>query len=109
VDASLTRDTLARLLIEENGALGEFEMLLEKEHGALASRDIDSLEALAEGRQASLIKLLKVEEERRSLCSMLGFDTDLAGPRNWSPGAIPRAVSTSATRNARVARRPAAI
>jgi flagellar biosynthesis/type III secretory pathway chaperone len=79
VDASLTRDTLNRLLIEENGALAEFEMLLEKEHAALASRDIDSLEALAEGRQASLVKLLKVEEERRSLCSMLGFDTDLAG------------------------------
>lgn len=79
MDASLTRDTLARLLTEENGALAEFQALLDQEHGALASRDIDSLEALAEGRQASLIKLLQVEEERRSLCSMLGFDTDLTG------------------------------
>ena len=79
MDASLTRDTLARLLVEENGALGEFEVLLDKEYGALKSRDIDSLEALAEGRQASVIKLLKVEEERRSLCSMLGFATDLSG------------------------------
>jgi flagellar biosynthesis/type III secretory pathway chaperone len=79
VDASLTRDTLARLLGEENAALGEFETLLEKEHGALKTRDIDALEALAEARQASVVKLLKVEEERRSLCSMLGFDTDLTG------------------------------
>jgi flagellar biosynthesis/type III secretory pathway chaperone len=79
VDASLTRDHLGRLLAEENGALGEFETLLDKEHGALKSRDIDALEALAEARQASVIKLLKIEEERRSLCSMLGFETDLQG------------------------------
>jgi flagellar biosynthesis/type III secretory pathway chaperone len=79
VDASLTRDTLARLLAEENGALGEFEILLDTEHGALRSRDIDALEALAEARQASVIKLLKIEDERRSLCSMLGFESDLAG------------------------------
>jgi flagellar biosynthesis/type III secretory pathway chaperone len=79
VDASLTRDHLGRLLAEENGALGEFETLLDKEHGALRSRDIDALEALAEARQASVVKLLKIEEERRSLCSMLGFETDLQG------------------------------
>ena len=79
MDASLTRDTLSRLLAEENGALGEFESLLDKEHGALRSRDIDALEALADARQASLVKLLKIEDERRSLCSMLGYDTDLVG------------------------------
>jgi flagellar biosynthesis/type III secretory pathway chaperone len=79
VDAALTRDTLARLLAEENAGLGEFETLLDKEHGALRSRDIDALEALAEARQASVIKLLKIEDERRSLCSMLGYDSDLAG------------------------------
>jgi flagellar biosynthesis protein FlgN len=79
VDAALTRDTLARLLAEENAALGEFAGLLDKEHGALRGRDIDALEALADARQASVVKLLKVEEERRSLCSMLGYDTDLAG------------------------------
>jgi flagellar biosynthesis protein FlgN len=79
VDAALTRDTLGRLLAEENAALGEFATLLDKEHGALRGRDINALEALADARQASVVKLLKVEEERRSLCSMLGYDTDLAG------------------------------
>jgi flagellar biosynthesis/type III secretory pathway chaperone len=79
VDATLTRDTLRRLLGEENGALEEFETLLAKEYSALQSRDIDSLEALAEARQASVIKLLKIEDERRSLCTMLGYDADLAG------------------------------
>ena len=79
MDAALTRDTLGRLLAEENAALSEFEILLDREHGALASRDIDTLEALAETRQANIIRLLKIEEERRSVCGMLGYDTDLQG------------------------------
>jgi flagellar biosynthesis protein FlgN len=79
VNASLTRDTLGRLLAEENAALGEFASLLNKEHGALRGRDIDALETLADSRQATLVKLLKIEEERRGLCSMLGYDTDLGG------------------------------
>jgi len=45
----------------------------------LRGRDIDALETLADARQASVVKLLKIEEERRSLCSMLGYDTDLTG------------------------------
>jgi flagellar biosynthesis/type III secretory pathway chaperone len=79
VDAALTRDTLGRLLAEENAALSEFEVLLDQEHGALAKRDIDALESLAESRQNSIVRLLKIEEERRSVCSMLGYDTDLQG------------------------------
>ena len=79
MDAALTRDTLGRLLAEENVALSEFESLLDQEHGALARRDIDALESLAESRQASIIRLLKIEDERRSLCGMLGYDTDLQG------------------------------
>lgn len=79
MNAALTRDTLQRLLAEENAALSEFETLLDREHGALASRDIDALESLAEIRQANVIRLLKIEEERRSVCSMLGYDVDLPG------------------------------
>ncbi|MEO8063038.1 MAG: flagellar protein FlgN [Pseudomonadota bacterium] len=79
MDAALTRDTLQRLLVEENSALADFERLLDEEHGALRSRNIDALEQLAESRQANVIRLLKIEDERRSLCSMLGFETDLTG------------------------------
>ncbi len=79
MDAALTRDHLGRLLAEENTALAEFEALLDREHGALRSRDIDSLEQLAESRQTSVTRLLKIEEERRSLCGMLGFELDLTG------------------------------
>lgn len=79
MDAALTRDHLARLLADENSALAEFETLLEREHGALRTRDIDALEALADARQASITHLLKLEDERRTVCSMLGYDTDLSG------------------------------
>ena len=79
MDAALTRDTLGRLLADENVALREFESLLDREHGALAKRDVEALESLAEDRQANIIRLLNIEEERRSLCGMLGYDTDLAG------------------------------
>jgi flagellar biosynthesis/type III secretory pathway chaperone len=79
MNPSLTRDALERLLVEENGALGEFETLLDKEHGALRARDIDALEALADARQASLVRLLKIEDERRGLCRMHGYDADLTG------------------------------
>ena len=79
MDAALTRDHMARLLADENSALVEFEALLDREHAALRSRDIDALEALADARQASVTRLLKLEDERRSVCSMLGYDTDLSG------------------------------
>jgi flagellar biosynthesis/type III secretory pathway chaperone len=79
VDATLTRDHLARLLDEENTALAEFETLLEREHVALRSRDIDELEALSDARQNSITRMLKLEDERRSVCGMHGYQTDLAG------------------------------
>jgi flagellar biosynthesis/type III secretory pathway chaperone len=79
LDANLTREHLARLLAEENSALAHFEDLLEREHGALAARDIEALEALADVRQDSVTRMLKLEDERRSVCSMHGYDTDLAG------------------------------
>jgi len=79
VDANLTRDHLARLLADENTALTEFEALLDREHAALSKRDIDALEALADARQSSVTQLLRLEDERRSMCSMLGYDTDLSG------------------------------
>jgi flagellar biosynthesis/type III secretory pathway chaperone len=79
VDAALTREHLARLLAEENTALEEFEVLLEREHRALRTRDIDELEALSGSRQDSVLRLLKIEDERRSLCGMLGAEADLTG------------------------------
>lgn len=79
MDAALTRDTLGRLLTEEIAALAAFAALLDKEHNALRGRDIDALESLADARQTSVVKLLKIEEERRGLCTMHGYESDLAG------------------------------
>jgi flagellar biosynthesis/type III secretory pathway chaperone len=79
MDPALVRDTLGRLLADENAALGEFESLLDREYGALRERDIDALESLAETRQANVVRLLKIEDERRALCSLHGYSADLSG------------------------------
>jgi flagellar biosynthesis/type III secretory pathway chaperone len=79
MDANLTREHLTRLLAEENHALADFESLLEREHEALMARDIDALEALSGARQTSVTHMLKLEDERRGICGMLGYDTDLSG------------------------------
>ena len=96
MDAALTRDHLARLLSEENAALAQFEALLDREHGALKTRDIDALEELSDARQASVTQLLKLEDERRSVCSMLGYDTDLSGLARLIAWCDPRRSLTSA-------------
>ena len=108
MDAALTRDHLARLLAEENTALAEFEALLDREHAALRTRDIDALEALAEARQSSITRLLKLEDERRGVCSMLGYDTDLAGLARLIAWCDPRRTLLAPTKNARRAHASAA-
>jgi flagellar biosynthesis protein FlgN len=96
VDATLTRDHLARLLDEENTALAEFESLLEREHLALRSRDIDELEALSDARQNSITRMLKLEDERRSVCGMHGYQTDLSGLAQLMAWCDPRRSLSSA-------------
>jgi hypothetical protein len=86
-------------------ALSEFESLLEREHQALSTRDIDALEALADARQSSVIRMLKLEDERRSLCSMLGYDTDLSGLARLIAWCDPRARCRSRTKNVDSVRR----
>ncbi len=73
------RDALGRIYAEEIASLKRLEELLQKEHTYLAANDIDSLETASAARQDSVAQLLKLEDERRDLCRMLGRDTDLAG------------------------------
>lgn len=68
-----------RLLAEEAAALSRLETLLEREHGLLANRDVDGLEAAGRERQHGIGTLLRVQAERHSLCRMLGFAEDAAG------------------------------
>jgi flagellar biosynthesis protein FlgN len=79
IEPERCRETLERLIGEEISLLADLEIQLDREHGFLTGNDIDGLEAAGQQRQATVASLLRIEHERRSLCSMLGAPTDLAG------------------------------
>lgn len=79
MDASVCRESFVRLLAEEIQALGEVEQLLNVEHEALKSKNIDVLEQTAETRRTRIGALVRIEDERRSLCRMLGHEPDADG------------------------------
>lgn len=79
MDATLCREHVKRLLVEENAVLAELESQLDREHEALAARNLEALESAADTRQLHMQRLLKIEDERRTACSMHGFAPDLRG------------------------------
>lgn len=70
---------LGRLLSEETQLLVELEQQLMKEHEFLAANDVDSLERAGDARQQTVARLLRIDDERRSLCRLTGHDTDRIG------------------------------
>jgi flagellar biosynthesis/type III secretory pathway chaperone len=79
VDANLCREHLERLLGEESTLLGQLETLLDNEFRHLNSNDIDALEQAGVTRQDCTGELVRVEDERRTLCRMSGNSADLKG------------------------------
>ena len=79
MDARACRDTLEKLLNEEIATLARLQGLLDKEHEFLVANDIEELERAGVARQACVVVLVRVEEERRSLCRMMNLPTDPAG------------------------------
>jgi flagella synthesis protein FlgN len=79
MDPVPARDALERLITEQSAVLARLEALLDREHGLLAARDIESLAAAGRERQACVGALLRVEEERASLCRMFGHAADAGG------------------------------
>ncbi|HSW33455.1 MAG TPA: flagellar protein FlgN [Steroidobacteraceae bacterium] len=69
----MTRELAARLIAEERALLERFEQLLEREAAALRSDDVATIEAAGADRQACTSALLRIDEERRQACRMLGF------------------------------------
>jgi flagellar biosynthesis/type III secretory pathway chaperone len=79
MDASLCREQLQRMLAVENGLLAKLETLLDTEHAFIADDDIEALEQAGQSRQSCMVELVRLEDERRSLCRMLGKKPDLSG------------------------------
>jgi flagellar biosynthesis/type III secretory pathway chaperone len=73
MDHEATRELAARLIAEERDLLERFEHLLDREAAALRTDDVAAIEAAGADRQACSSALLRVDEERRQACRMLGY------------------------------------
>src|SRR5882757_7214663 len=73
------REKLGHLITDENLALNELSVLLDREHGFLEANDVVALEGATRERQRCVAKIFRVDEERRTLCRDLGRPLDLKG------------------------------
>jgi flagella synthesis protein FlgN len=79
LDPALARQHFEKLLQDESRNLTSLEVLLNQEHELLGGSDLKALETAGNARQTCIAELLRIEDERRSLCRMLGFPADLPG------------------------------
>lgn len=79
MDAVACRSQLERLLRDETALLQVLEQQLDAEHALLKANDIDGLEQAGTARQDTVMRLLRLEDERRQLCRMLGKEPDQQG------------------------------
>ncbi len=73
------REQFARHLSDETGLLVTLEQQLQHEHELLTSNDVEGLEKASGARQQTVVKLLRIDEERRGLCRARGVSTDALG------------------------------
>jgi flagellar biosynthesis/type III secretory pathway chaperone len=79
LDPRACRAQFSRLLTEEARLLGELEVQLQREHQFLSANDVESLEQAGSARQNTVVQLLRIDDERRDLCRLLGQGTDRTG------------------------------
>src|SRR3984957_19711182 len=101
MDPDLCREHVAKLLTDENGCLSQLAELLEREHQILKTNDIVALQGAIKERQACVGRIVRIEDERRSLCRMLGHSADVKGLEQllrWcDPTGTPSAAANSMT------------
>jgi flagellar biosynthesis protein FlgN len=78
MQANVCRAQLERLLQDEAAFLATLEQQLESEFGLLKADDIEGLEQASNARQETVVRLLRLEDERRQLCRLLGKGDDQA-------------------------------
>ncbi len=79
MDPDVCREHLAQVLAEEADLLAELQGLLEREYEVLGSKDAVAVEKAVLARQERVGALTRLEEHRRSFCSMHGYSPDYAG------------------------------
>ncbi len=81
LDPMLARQHLEQLFTAEASNLERLEKLLIQEHELLLGSDLEALDRTGDARQTCIAELLRIDDERRSLCRMLGFESDPEGLR----------------------------
>lgn len=79
MDPAVCREHLAKLINEEGKALTRLETLLDQEHEYLIANDIEALDRAGEARQVCITDLIRIDDDRRTLCRMLNMPTDKTG------------------------------
>jgi flagella synthesis protein FlgN len=79
MDPDLCREHLSKLLKDEVACLLQLQELLESEHRILKANDIAALQLAIKERQSCVGRIVRIEDERRSLCRMLGHAADAKG------------------------------
>ena len=94
MDPALCREHLAELLGEEIVLLTELQDLLEEERGLIGTGEPEALQRTTAARQERLGALARIEEQRRSLCSLHGESPDRTGLERLSRWCDPAGVLT---------------
>jgi flagellar biosynthesis/type III secretory pathway chaperone len=79
LDPDVCREHLGEVLTEEATLLAELRGLLDHEYEVLSSKDAVALEKTILARQEKVGSLARLEEHRRSLCSLHGYSPDYSG------------------------------
>lgn len=79
IDPALCRDSISRLLADEAQWLALLEQQLTREHTLISDDDVDGLQEAGTARQSCVSKLVRIEDERLSICRQLGQSADVAG------------------------------
>ncbi len=70
---------LSRLLADETSLLNALAQQLQREHELLVANDVEGLDQAADARQKSVVALSRLDQDRRSLCRLLGYSADHLG------------------------------
>ncbi len=79
MDPVVCRDHLDKLIAEESSTLDQLLQLLDREHELLVANDVDALDRASHARQNCVGALLRIEDDRKSLCRALNVPADMHG------------------------------
>jgi flagellar biosynthesis/type III secretory pathway chaperone len=79
MDSTLYRGQIATLLRDEELQLEKLVQLLETEYAAILANNLESLDERGNARSRAMGALLKIQDERRSILSLLNYPDTHAG------------------------------